>query len=112
MEYKAYDKIIITTNKYKSDSVVIGTLATILEVYDDNNYEVQFYDRNGKTIDFFAIKKEDFKLLREEVANMTTTGEKPKNGVYTCTKCEQTVTISNGDTMPPCPKCSGTTFRP
>lgn len=44
--------------------------------------------------------------------DMATTGEKPKNGVYTCTKCGQTVTISNGDTMPPCPKCSNTNFRP
>lgn len=42
---------------------------------------------------------------------MPTTGEHPRNGIYTCTSCGQTVTISNGDTMPPCPRCSGTNFR-
>lgn len=42
---------------------------------------------------------------------MATTGEKPRNGVYVCTNCSQTVTISNGDKLPPCPSCNNTTFR-
>ena len=40
-----------------------------------------------------------------------TTGEKPGKGVYTCTKCGQTVYLNdNTDTLPPCPKCNNTEY--
>ncbi len=38
------------------------------------------------------------------------TGETPEAGTYTCTNCGQKVTISQGDTMPPCPRCSNNEF--
>ena len=42
---------------------------------------------------------------------MATTGEKPGKGVYRCRKCGTTVTLDDhDDTLPPCPKCSGTEF--
>lgn len=44
---------------------------------------------------------------------MSTTGEKPGKGTYACRKCGQTVKLDDSsDTLPPCPKCSGTEFRP
>ena len=44
---------------------------------------------------------------------MSSTGEKPGVGTYTCTTCGQTVTLDDpNDTLPPCPKCSGTDYRP
>ena len=43
---------------------------------------------------------------------MNKTGEKPGKGEYYCTKCGQNVTLDdNTDTLPPCPKCSNTTYR-
>ena len=43
---------------------------------------------------------------------MHKTGEKPGKGTYYCTKCGQKVVLDdNSDTLPPCPKCSNTTFR-
>jgi len=43
---------------------------------------------------------------------MPTTGEKPGKGTYYCTKCGQAVTLDDiTDTLPPCPKCNGTSFR-
>jgi DNA-directed RNA polymerase subunit RPC12/RpoP len=43
---------------------------------------------------------------------MPTTGEKPGKGLYQCTKCGEYVRLDDAtDTMPPCPKCSGTDFR-
>lgn len=42
---------------------------------------------------------------------MYRTGEKPGKGTYTCTKCGTKVTLDDStDTLPPCPKCSGTTY--
>lgn len=44
---------------------------------------------------------------------MSTTGEKPGKGIYTCTKCGNTVVLDdNSDTLPPCGQCYGTDFRP
>lgn len=41
-----------------------------------------------------------------------TTGEKPGKGEYYCNACGQNVTLDqDADTLPPCPRCSGTTFR-
>lgn len=42
---------------------------------------------------------------------MVTTGEKPGKGTYTCRNCGQQVALDDAtDTMPPCPRCSGTKF--
>lgn len=44
---------------------------------------------------------------------MSTTGEKPGIGTYTCTNCGQRVRLDDStDTLPPCPKCDGTNYRP
>ena len=44
---------------------------------------------------------------------MSTTGEKPGKGSYICKKCGQVVHLDqDSDTLPPCPRCSGTEFRP
>lgn len=44
---------------------------------------------------------------------MSTTGEKPGKGPYICKKCGQVVVLDDtSDTLPPCPKCSGTEFTP
>jgi len=44
---------------------------------------------------------------------MSTTGEKPGKGTYTCRNCGQTVTLNDAsDTLPPCPRCTNTTFVP
>ncbi len=43
---------------------------------------------------------------------MPTTGEKPGKGTYKCTNCGQIVVLDDStDTLPPCPKCSGTDFN-
>lgn len=44
---------------------------------------------------------------------MSTTGEKPGKGTYYCNECGQSIVLDDhSDTLPPCPKCSGTEFRP
>lgn len=44
---------------------------------------------------------------------MSRTGEKPGKGTYTCTKCGYVIVLDNDtDTLPPCPRCHNTEFRP
>lgn len=43
---------------------------------------------------------------------MPSTGEKLSKGEYTCDHCGQVVVLyDDTDTMPHCPKCSGTHFH-
>ncbi|WP_084171679.1 zinc ribbon-containing protein [Alicyclobacillus contaminans] len=42
---------------------------------------------------------------------MPRTGEKPGSGYYQCTNCGEIVHLDDAtDTLPPCPKCSGTNY--
>jgi DNA-directed RNA polymerase subunit RPC12/RpoP len=44
---------------------------------------------------------------------MSTTGEKPGKGTYTCKTCKTTVTLDeDSDRLPPCPKCTNTEYTP
>jgi DNA-directed RNA polymerase subunit RPC12/RpoP len=44
---------------------------------------------------------------------MSTTGERPGKGIYSCVSCGQTVQLDDStDTLPPCPKCNGTQYHP
>ena len=48
----------------------------------------------------------------EGVLHMPKTGEKPGKGTYRCVACGQTVVLDDAtDTLPPCPKCDGSTYR-
>ena len=39
------------------------------------------------------------------------TGQKPGSGSYVCTNCGTEVSLGSGDKMPPCPKCTNTSFK-
>jgi len=42
---------------------------------------------------------------------MPTTGEKPGKGIYTCNTCGEVIRLDkNTDTLPPCPRCHGTSW--
>lgn len=42
---------------------------------------------------------------------MYETGQKPGKGLYKCTVCGELVRLDDDtDTLPPCPKCSNTTY--
>ncbi|MCK5136390.1 MAG: hypothetical protein KAR19_11430 [Bacteroidales bacterium] len=44
---------------------------------------------------------------------MSSTGEKPGKGAYTCKNCGQVVVLDdNTDTLPPCPRCNHTEYTP
>jgi hypothetical protein len=59
---KPYQKVMLTTDKYKDEGIKKGDIGVILENYDGNNFEVEFSDKNGITIALFAFPKEDLEL--------------------------------------------------
>ena len=50
------------TDKYVDEGVKKGDIGVILEVYDENNFEVDFSDRNGITILLYSFSKDEFEL--------------------------------------------------
>jgi DNA-directed RNA polymerase subunit RPC12/RpoP len=47
-----------------------------------------------------------------EVFIMITTGSiVQQSGIYKCTKCSNEITCVKGERVPPCRKCSNTSFR-
>jgi Domain of unknown function (DUF4926) len=66
MIFKEYDVIRL---KRFSNEVPLqpGTEGTILMIHDHANYEVEFFDRTGKSVGTFTVKRENIEL----VLNMT-----------------------------------------
>lgn len=50
-----------------NEKLVKGQVGTIVEVLDEDVYEVEFADKQGKTITSLALKAEDLMLLHFEV---------------------------------------------
>ncbi|MFC5530319.1 DUF4926 domain-containing protein [Cohnella yongneupensis] len=59
---KMYD-VIRMTKDYPEEKLVKGQIGTILEIYNADNFEVEFCDDNGFTIYLGTLSKEWFELL-------------------------------------------------
>ena len=59
---KQFQKVRLMTDKYVDEGVKKGDIGVILEVYDENNFEVDFSDRNGITILLYSFSKDEFEL--------------------------------------------------
>lgn len=62
-KHREYQSVMLTTNKYIDDNLKKGMLGTILEVYDDENYEIEWYDDLGNVILMRAFNIDDFDVL-------------------------------------------------
>jgi len=59
---KQFQKVRLMTDKYVDEGVKKGDIGVILEVYDENNFEVDFSDRNGITILLYSFSKDELEL--------------------------------------------------
>ncbi len=58
-----YSRVQIVTDRYRSDGVPCGTVGIILDVYDNEAYEVEFFDDDGTSITFFSVQRDEVKLV-------------------------------------------------
>lgn len=59
MSVKPYTTVRLLTDRYQDKGVSAGDAGTILEVYDDEAYEVEFFRPDGTTITWFAVAQDE-----------------------------------------------------
>ncbi len=66
MEIKLYDTVISVE---EVDKIPVGTIGAVVEIWEeDKSYEIEFIDKNHKTIDCVTMKPSQFrKLSKEEI---------------------------------------------
>lgn len=55
MSLKPYTIVKLITNRYRDRGIDLGTIGTILDVYGDEAYEIEFSRDDGTTIAWFAV---------------------------------------------------------
>lgn len=48
-KFKLFQTVVLNSNEYKQYDVKKGDIGTILDIYMDGHYEVEFCDENGAT---------------------------------------------------------------
>ncbi len=67
MTLPGLSQVRLLTDRYRDKGVPAGTLGTILEVYDDGAYEVEFSDpADGTTIALLSLAEEEVEAVPVE----------------------------------------------
>ncbi len=59
---KQYDVVSVTKDN-PLEGITKGQIGTILEVFDENNFEVELCDNNGKTLFLGTLSKEFLSVI-------------------------------------------------
>ena len=54
-----YSAVRLVTDRFCEEGVCAGAIGYIVEVYNEDAYEVEFSDANGETIALFAARRDD-----------------------------------------------------
>jgi hypothetical protein len=65
MTLESYSLVELLTNLYQDRGVSIGAIGTILEVYEDGAYEVEFSQDDGTTVAWLAVSQDEVKPFVE-----------------------------------------------
>lgn len=66
MTLEPYSLVKLLTDRYQDRGVAAGALGTILEVYEDEAYEIEFSRDDGTTLAWFAVLQTEVKPLTDE----------------------------------------------
>jgi Domain of unknown function (DUF4926) len=66
MTLEPYSQVQLVTDQYQERGVSVGAIGTILEVYDDGDYEVEFSHNDGTTIAWFSVPQNEVKPLVDD----------------------------------------------
>ena len=58
-----YQTVRLVTEKYANDGLHKGMIGTILEQWDEENFEIEWYDNKGDVVTIFSFRREEFELV-------------------------------------------------
>jgi len=64
IKFKLLDVVALLKER---DNLVIGQVGTVVEILDDENFEVEFSNTKGETISTFPVNAKDLFLFHYEV---------------------------------------------
>lgn len=62
MKFENYSRVVLQTDHYEDQGVKTGDIGTIIELYDDGEYEVEFSNNTGITIALIAVREDEIAL--------------------------------------------------
>ena len=68
LAFENYSRVLLLTDRFRSEGLDYGAVGYIIEVYADNDYEVEFSDPNGITIAQIVAHKNELELSEPEDA--------------------------------------------
>ncbi len=60
---KLYQTVKLITDKFEEKGLKRGTLGTILEIYNEENFEIEWYDSLGNVVYMCAFNIFDFEVI-------------------------------------------------
>ena len=60
---KLYQTVKLITDKYEDSGLKKGTIGTILEIYDEKTFEIEWYDLLGNVIYMCAFNINDIEVI-------------------------------------------------
>ena len=60
---KLYQTVKLITDKYEDNGLKKGTIGTILEIYNEETFEIEWYDLLGNVIYMCAFNINDFEVI-------------------------------------------------
>ena len=77
MSLKPYTIVKIITNRYRDRGINLGAIGTILDVYGDEAYEIEFSRDDGTTIAWFAVLQNEVTTQIESSVFPVTSQKEP-----------------------------------
>ena len=62
MIYNNYSRVRLLTHRFQNEGLNYGALGYIIEIYDDDNYEVEFSNEQGVTIAIIVAKHDELEV--------------------------------------------------
>ena len=74
---KPYTIVKLVTDRYRDQGIDLGALGTILDVYGDEAYEIEFSRDDGTTIAWFAVLQNEVTTQIESSVFPVTSQKEP-----------------------------------
>lgn len=58
-----YQNVRLITDRYVEDGLKIGMTGIVLEKYDDEHFEIEWFNDSGNSVALFAFSINDFEVI-------------------------------------------------